>query len=93
MGIQADLEPTGVRIVLADVAAVIGTRVGEEREDGKEGATTPASDPQGIYAQETEATVHQGHGDLLVRAAYQLDNVAAPLCVVGVSGPLVSMLH
>ena len=93
MGIQPHLEPTAVRVVLADVAAVVGARVGEEREDWKEGATAPTTDSHGIYAQETKATVHQWHGDFHVLAAYLLDCVAAPLDVFGVSGSLVLMLH
>ena len=41
---------THIRIVLAHVATVVGTRVGEEREDGEEGSTAPTPDPHGIDA-------------------------------------------
>lgn len=93
LGIQADLEPAGLFIILGDMATVVGTRMGEEREDWKEGATTSCANAHSIYAQETEATLNQGCRDLLFRTAYQVDYVVAPLRVVFVSSSLVGMIH
>ena len=71
--VQTDLKLTAVGIVLAHMAAVIGTRVREKREGGKECSTESIPHTHCVDMQEAEAAVDHGcrHGP--VCSAYHLD--------------------